>query len=69
MGAPQARMLSPVVQFLNPSARGVLPMNGVGGIMSVSPCREWRSFYHFTVGGPVEVVRLTTLPAYNFEEE
>ncbi len=31
--------------------------------------REWQSFYHFTVGGPVEDSRLTTLPAYNFEEE
>ena len=31
--------------------------------------REWQSFYHFTVGGPVEDRRLTTLPAYNFEEE
>ena len=30
--------------------------------------REWQSFYHFTVGGPVEDSRLTTLPAYNFEE-
>jgi hypothetical protein len=26
--------------------------------------REWQSFYHFTVGGPVEDARLTTLPAY-----
>jgi SagB-type dehydrogenase family enzyme len=26
--------------------------------------REWQSFYHFTVGGPVEDKRLTTLPAY-----
>ena len=25
---------------------------------------EWQSFYHFTVGGPVEDLRLTTLPAY-----
>jgi hypothetical protein len=24
----------------------------------------WQSFYHFTVGGPVEDLRLTTLPAY-----
>ncbi len=31
--------------------------------------REWQSFYHFTVGGPVEDSRLTTLPAYNFEEQ
>jgi SagB-type dehydrogenase family enzyme len=29
--------------------------------------REWQSFYHFTVGGPVEDNRLTTLPAYDFE--
>jgi hypothetical protein len=26
---------------------------------------EWQSFYHFTVGGPVEDGRLTTLPAYD----
>jgi SagB-type dehydrogenase family enzyme len=31
--------------------------------------REWQSFYHFTVGGLVEDARLTTLPAYHFEEE
>ena len=30
---------------------------------------EWQSFYHFTVGGPVEDSRLTTLPPYNFEEQ
>ena len=26
--------------------------------------REWQSLYHFTVGGPVEDARLSTLPAY-----
>ena len=26
--------------------------------------RDWQSLYHFTVGGPVEDKRLTTLPAY-----
>jgi len=26
--------------------------------------KEWQSFYHFTVGGPLEDSRLTTLPAY-----
>lgn len=26
--------------------------------------RTWQSLYHFTVGGPVEDARLTTLPAY-----
>lgn len=26
--------------------------------------RAWQSLYHFTVGGPVEDTRLTTLPAY-----
>ncbi len=30
---------------------------------------EWQSFYHFTVGGPVEDSRLTTLPPYKFEGE
>jgi hypothetical protein len=36
------------------------PVHEVFGIAS----REWQSFYHFTVGGPVEDDRLTTLPAY-----
>ena len=31
--------------------------------------REWQSFYHFMVGGPLEDTRLTTLPAYDFEEQ
>ena len=30
--------------------------------------RDWQSFYHFTVGGPVEDTRLITLPAYNSQE-
>ncbi len=30
--------------------------------------RKWQSFYHFTVGAPVEDGRLSTWPAYNFEE-
>lgn len=41
------------------------PVHAAFGIVS----REWQSFYHFTVGGPVEDGRLTTLSAYNFEEE
>jgi len=36
------------------------PVHEVFGISS----RDWQSFYHFTVGGPVEDTRLTTLPAY-----
>ena len=36
------------------------PVHEVFGIDSM----EWQSFYHFTVGGPVEDRRLTTLPAY-----
>jgi hypothetical protein len=28
---------------------------------------DWQSFYHFTVGGPVDDARLTTLPAYGSE--
>ena len=39
------------------------------GIMSVSPCVSGEAFITSRCGGPVEVVRLTTLPAYNFEEE
>ena len=41
------------------------PVHAAFGIV----VREWQSFYHFTVGGPVEDGRLTTLPAYDFEEE
>ena len=41
------------------------PVHAAFGIVS----REWQSFYHFTVGSPVEDGRLSTLPAYNFEEE
>jgi hypothetical protein len=40
------------------------PVHEVFGITS----RGWQSFYHFTVGGPVEDARLTTLPAYHCEE-
>ena len=36
------------------------PVREVFGLTS----RDWESFYHFTVGGPVEDTRLTTLPAY-----
>ena len=36
------------------------PVHNVFGISA----RDWQSFYHFTVGGPLEDVRLTTLPAY-----
>jgi SagB-type dehydrogenase family enzyme len=40
------------------------PVHEVFGISS----RHWQSFYHFTVGNPVEDVRLTTLPAYGLGE-
>jgi Nitroreductase family len=40
------------------------PVREVFGISS----RDWQSFYHFTVGGPVEDGRLTTLPAYSSRE-
>ncbi len=40
------------------------PVHEAFGIIS----GEWQSFYHFTVGGQVEDTRLTTLPAYDFEE-
>jgi SagB-type dehydrogenase family enzyme len=36
------------------------PVHEAFGVSS----RHWQSFYHFTVGGPVEDGRLTTLPAY-----
>ena len=41
------------------------PAHAAFGIAS----REWQSFYHFTVGAPVEDGRLTTLPAYDVGEE
>jgi SagB-type dehydrogenase family enzyme len=41
------------------------PVHEAFGITS----RQWQSFYHFTVGGQVDDTRLTTLPAYNFEQE
>jgi len=37
------------------------PVHEVFGIDS----RDWQSLYHFTVGGPVDDTRLTTLPAYD----
>ena len=40
------------------------PVHAAFGIVS----RAWQSFYHFTVGAPVEDGRLTTLPAYNCDE-
>ncbi len=36
-------------------------------VFGITP-RKWQSFYHFTVGGQVEDTRLTTLPAYDFDE-
>lgn len=36
------------------------PVHQVFGLAS----HDWQSLYHFTVGGPVEDQRLTTLPAY-----
>ncbi|MDQ1390338.1 MAG: hypothetical protein QOF56_3792, partial [Acidobacteriaceae bacterium] len=41
------------------------PVHEVFGVSS----HDWQSFYHFTVGGPVEDKRLTTLPAYKLEDE
>jgi SagB-type dehydrogenase family enzyme len=40
------------------------PVHEVFGISS----RDWQSFYHFTVGGPVEDTRLTTLPPYDLKQ-
>ena len=40
------------------------PVHEVFGISS----RDWQSFYHFTVGGPVEDGRLTIMPAYSSRE-
>ena len=41
------------------------PVHEAFGITS----RQWQSLYHFTVGGQVDDTRLTTLPAYNFEQK
>jgi len=38
---------------------------GIGWRLAI----DWQSFYHFTVGGAVEDKRLSTLPAYKFEEK
>ena len=40
------------------------PVHEVFGISS----RDWQDLYHFTVGGPIEDRRLTTLPAYGSAE-
>ena len=40
------------------------PVHEVFGLKS----RQWQSLYHFTVGGQIEDTRLTTLPAYDFQE-
>ena len=39
------------------------PVHEVFGIKS----RDWQCLYHFTVGGHVEDVRLTTLPPYAWQ--
>ena len=41
------------------------PVHEVFGITS----RDRQSFYHITVGGGVEDRRLTTVPAYHFEDK
>ncbi len=33
-------------------------------VMGFYPSTKWQSLYHFTIGGPVEDARLTTLPPY-----
>ncbi len=40
------------------------PVHQLFGISS----HNWQSFYHFTVGGPVDDGRLTTLPAYGMPD-
>ena len=39
------------------------PVHETFGIVS----HDWQSFYHFTVGGPIDDNRITTLPAYDFD--
>jgi hypothetical protein len=33
-------------------------------VLGVHPQTNWQSLYHFTVGGPLDDGRLTTLPPY-----
>ena len=40
------------------------PVHQVFGLKT----RDWQSFYHFTVGSPVDDTRLTSLPAYAFTD-
>ena len=51
------------ISLVSPPGRGL-----VNAVFSIESC-EWQGFYHFTVGDLVEYNRLTTLPAYNFEEQ
>jgi hypothetical protein len=37
--------------------------DGMHGLLGLKDAR-YQSLYHFTVGGPLEDTRLTTLPAY-----
>ena len=36
------------------------PMHGILGVKD----RKYQDLYHFTIGGPIEDTRLTTLPSY-----
>jgi hypothetical protein len=36
------------------------------GLLGIDDDR-WQSLYHFTVGGPIDDVRLVTLPPYAFQ--
>ena len=61
--------------ILNPEAAGVRatgigcffddPVHQVMGFQDAG----FQSLYHFTIGGPVEDARLTTLPPYNLDHE
>src|SRR5690606_162470 len=39
--------------------------NPVHRVLGIYPHTDWQSLYHFTVGGPLEDRRLTTLPPYD----
>ena len=69
----------PVLRLIRERFEAEKPLAGIN-IMPSAPAtlptrrrprheRALQSFYHFTVGGPVEDKRLTTLPAYKLENE
>jgi len=64
-----AQGLGPLVIFAGTVAASTVPWRlARGAVAALLGLREraWQSLYHFTAGGAVDDVRLTTLPAYPF---